>query len=150
MPCDWKMWVRRELRRRWEVRPKINLNKTWCFLNFVVKIAFILFFPVPVCAMTASGVPGGTCVYINRFSSLCGWLAQRQGWRVKGWILPSEQVRSSRANSWPDGRQEMIILCISPCGTSRVLLHAVKCYDMEPPRFTSHPRGRCAADFYLP
>jgi hypothetical protein len=41
----------------------------------------------------------------------------------------------------------MIILSIRPCETSRVLLHAVKSYDMEPSRFTSHPRGRCAADF---
>jgi hypothetical protein len=32
----------------------------------------------------------------------------------------------------------MIILCIRPCGTSRVLLHAVKSYDMGPSRFTSH------------
>jgi hypothetical protein len=39
-------------------------------------------------------------------------------------------------------------LSIRPCGTSRVLLHAVKSYDMGPSRFTSHPRGRCAADFY--
>jgi hypothetical protein len=29
-------------------------------------------------------------------------------------------------------------------------LHAVKSYDMGPSRFTSHPRGRCAADFYPP
>jgi hypothetical protein len=44
----------------------------------------------------------------------------------------------------------MRILPIRPCGTSRVLLHAVKCYDMGPSRFTSHPRGRCAADFLSP
>jgi hypothetical protein len=43
---------------------------------------------------------------------------------------------------------EMIILSIRPCGTSRVLLHGVKSYDIGPSRFTSHPRGRCAADFY--
>jgi hypothetical protein len=42
------------------------------------------FFPIPVCAITASGVPGGTFASMNRFSALCGWLAQRQGWRVKG------------------------------------------------------------------
>jgi hypothetical protein len=30
------------------------------------------FFPVPVCAITASGVPGGTSVSMNRFSTLCG------------------------------------------------------------------------------
>jgi hypothetical protein len=41
------------------------------------------------------------------------------------------------------------ILTIDPCGTSRVLLHAVKSYDMGPSRFTSHPRGSCAADIYL-
>jgi hypothetical protein len=35
-------------------------------------------------------------------------------------------------------------------GTSRVLLHAVKSYDMGPSDFTFHPRGRCAADFYCP
>jgi hypothetical protein len=44
-------------------------------------------------------------------------------------------------------RGEMRNFSIRPCGTSRVLLHAVKSYDMGPSRFTSHPRGRCAADF---
>jgi hypothetical protein len=29
-------------------------------------------FPVPVCVITASGMPGGTMVSINRFSTLCG------------------------------------------------------------------------------
>jgi hypothetical protein len=42
------------------------------------------------------------------------------------------------------------ILFIHPCGTSRVLLYAVKSYDMGPSRFTFHPRGRCATDFYRP
>jgi hypothetical protein len=37
-----------------------------------------------------------------------------------------------------------------PVGLPRVLLHTVKSYDMGPSRFTSHPRGRCAADFYRP
>jgi hypothetical protein len=32
----------------------------------------LLFFPVPVCAITASGMPGGTFVSMNRFSTLCG------------------------------------------------------------------------------
>jgi hypothetical protein len=32
----------------------------------------LFFFPVPVCAITASGVPGGTFVSMNRFSTLCG------------------------------------------------------------------------------
>jgi hypothetical protein len=44
----------------------------------------------------------------------------------------------------------MRILSIHPCGISRVFLHDVKSYDMGPSRFTSHPRGRCAADFYRP
>jgi hypothetical protein len=39
---------------------------------------------------------------VNRFSTLCGWLAQRQGWRVKGWLWQSEQVRSAKANFWLD------------------------------------------------
>jgi hypothetical protein len=37
------------------------------------------------------------------------------------------------------------ILSIHPCGTSRVLLYALKSYDMGPSRSTSHARGRCAA-----
>jgi hypothetical protein len=48
----------------------------------------------------ASGVPGGTFVSMNRFSTLCGWFAQRQGWRVKEWIWPSDQPRSAKANFW--------------------------------------------------
>jgi hypothetical protein len=42
------------------------------------------------------------------------------------------------------------IKSMHPRGTSRVLLHAVKSYDMGPFGFTSHPRGRCAANFYRP
>jgi hypothetical protein len=30
------------------------------------------------------GVPGGTLVSMNRFSTLCGWLVQQQEWRMKG------------------------------------------------------------------
>jgi hypothetical protein len=45
------------------------------------------------------------------------------------------------------GEEEMSILSIHPRGTSGVLLHAVKSYDMGLSRFTSHPRGRCVADF---
>jgi hypothetical protein len=44
--------------------------------------------------------------------------------------------------------EEMSIFSIHPCGISGVILLAVKSYDMGPSRFTSHPRGRCAADFY--
>jgi hypothetical protein len=35
-------------------------------------ISSYLFFPVPVCAITASGVPDGTLVSMNRFSTLFG------------------------------------------------------------------------------
>jgi hypothetical protein len=45
---------------------------------------YFFLFSVPVCAITASGVPGGTLVSMNRFSTLCGWLVQRQGWRING------------------------------------------------------------------
>jgi hypothetical protein len=41
----------------------------------------------------------------------------------------------------------MRIESIRPHGTSRVLLHAVKSYDMGPSGFASHPKGRCAAEF---
>jgi hypothetical protein len=52
----------------------------WCILHshqtgtyqFFVLQFFFFFFPVPVCAITASGVPGGTLVPMNRFSTLCG------------------------------------------------------------------------------
>jgi hypothetical protein len=69
---------------------------------FLERIVTYFFFPVPVYIITASGVPGSTFVSMNRFSTLCGWLSQRQGWRVKGWIWPSEQLRSAKANSWLD------------------------------------------------
>jgi hypothetical protein len=52
--------------------------------GFSWKFSLIFFFfPVHVCAITASGVPGGTFVSMKRFSALCGWLGQRQGWRGK-------------------------------------------------------------------
>jgi hypothetical protein len=80
---------------------------------------------------------------------------------VPGWkrMWPSERARPARVNSSLDYQrplekyevgEEFIILSTHPCGTSRVLLHTVKSYDMGPSRFTSHPRGRCAADFYRP
>jgi hypothetical protein len=49
-----------------------------------IRSYLFILFPVPVCAIAASGVPGCTFVSMNRFSTLCGLLAQRQGWRVKG------------------------------------------------------------------
>jgi hypothetical protein len=41
----------------------------WNVINFDY---IIIFFSVPVCAIAASGVPGGTFVSVNRFSTLCG------------------------------------------------------------------------------
>jgi hypothetical protein len=76
-----------------------HVSLQYCLLLAVSNLSSIkifFFFPVPVCAITASGVPGSTLVSMNRFSTLCGWLVQRQGWRVKGWIWPSEQARSAK------------------------------------------------------
>jgi hypothetical protein len=51
----------------------------YCHSRFNLKIGHVMliwrdtrraFFPV--CAITASGVPGGTFVSVNRFSTLCG------------------------------------------------------------------------------
>jgi hypothetical protein len=81
---------------------ELGLRLCSVFLHLKVCNISSSSFPVPVCAITASGVPGGTLVSMNRFSTLRGRLAQRQGWRVKGWIWPSEQVRSAKANSWLD------------------------------------------------
>jgi hypothetical protein len=62
----------------------------WCLEVCTFSFFFISF---SVCVIIASGVPGDTFVSMNRFSTLCGWLVQRQGWRVKGWIWPSERDR---------------------------------------------------------
>jgi hypothetical protein len=129
---------------------------TWATDSVKLQLYYKYFFSVPVCVITESGVSGGTLVSMNRFSTLCWSLVQRQGWRVKGRIWSSEQARSAKANSWLDyqrplGEGEMgEILSVHPCGNSGVLLHAVKSYNMGPSRFTSHPRGRCATDFYRP
>jgi hypothetical protein len=45
-------------------------ERTWAILRLGQDEHF--FFPVPVCAITASGVPGGTLVSMNGFSTLCG------------------------------------------------------------------------------
>jgi hypothetical protein len=44
------------------------------YIKILIKLFFIFFFffPVPVCAITASGVAGDTFVSMNRFSTLCG------------------------------------------------------------------------------
>jgi hypothetical protein len=36
------------------------------------SLLYFFIFSVSVCAIAASGVPGGTFVSMNRFSSLCG------------------------------------------------------------------------------
>jgi hypothetical protein len=99
------------------------------------------FFTVPVCAITASAVPGGTFVSVNRFSTLCGWLSQRQRWRMKG-----EYDRVSNRDR----------LKITPDLTTRWSTEnenfvCSSLWDLKSSsRFTYHPRGRCAADFYRP
>jgi hypothetical protein len=40
--------------------------------DFEQAHAAAFFFSISVCAITASGVPGGTLVAMNRFSTLCG------------------------------------------------------------------------------
>jgi hypothetical protein len=95
-----------------------DLNRQYCAMNTVHSSSYFIyafglsqifgpmfiffFFFIPVCAITASGGPGCTFVSMNRFSTLCGWLAQREGWRVKGWLWPSEQPKSAKVNSWLD------------------------------------------------
>jgi hypothetical protein len=49
-----------------------NLEKNKQFSGGGDLRRFFFFFPVPVCAITAPGVPGGTLVSMNRFSALCG------------------------------------------------------------------------------
>jgi len=49
------------------------LSDVYNFANFgyISLLILFFFFSVPVCAITASGVPGGTFVSMNRFSTLC-------------------------------------------------------------------------------
>jgi hypothetical protein len=61
-------------------RNSIEGNTEQVFFHVPVYILYrnannsgvVVFFPVPVCAITASGLPGGTFVSMNRFSTLCG------------------------------------------------------------------------------
>jgi hypothetical protein len=54
-------------RKKQKFNNRMNINSVIQSLFFF----FFFFFPVPVCAMTASGVPGGAFVSMNRFSTLC-------------------------------------------------------------------------------
>jgi hypothetical protein len=94
IPDDSKLHTRR--------RENLKSNITCIARSVSFHMKQTLLFPVPVCVITASGVPGGTFVSMNRFSTLYRWLAQRQGWRVKGWLWLSEQPSSAKANSWLD------------------------------------------------
>jgi hypothetical protein len=54
---------------------KLEINEVESYVKIIncanaVDLKNFLF-PVPVCAITASGVPGGTLVSMNRFSTLC-------------------------------------------------------------------------------
>jgi hypothetical protein len=57
---------------------------------FITCHKTLLLISVPVCAITASGMSSsnssvrfGTFCFYKSFSTVRGWLAQRQGWRVK-------------------------------------------------------------------
>jgi hypothetical protein len=50
----------------------VNLETVDHGWSVKVSTLEVFFFSVPVCAITASGVPGGTFVSMNRFSTLCG------------------------------------------------------------------------------
>jgi hypothetical protein len=54
------------------IRYTSGLQTFWSGTPISVRMITLFFFPVPVCAITASGVPGGTSVSMNRFSTLCG------------------------------------------------------------------------------
>jgi hypothetical protein len=48
---------------------------TGAFMQFFIMSVpkkYFFFFTIPVCAITTSGVPSGTLVSMNHFSSLCG------------------------------------------------------------------------------
>jgi hypothetical protein len=51
-------------------------RKSYCSLHYATKVSIhelnIFFFPVPVCAITASGVPDGTFVSMNRLVPCAG------------------------------------------------------------------------------
>jgi hypothetical protein len=89
---------------RWFIQFPLARKGLMQYVHFKTQPKFhfvILLFRSRLCHYSV-GVPGCTLVSMNRFSTLCGWLVQRQGWRVKGWMWPSEQARSARANSWLD------------------------------------------------
>jgi hypothetical protein len=44
-----------------------QVNTAYCVFQ-----SLFFFFPVPVCAITASEVPGGTFLSMNRFSTILG------------------------------------------------------------------------------
>jgi hypothetical protein len=67
-----------------------------------VNDLFFLSFPFPFVPLQRRGCLVAPLFLWVVFSTLCGWLVQQQGWRVKGWLWPSEQARSTRANSWLD------------------------------------------------
>jgi hypothetical protein len=54
-------------RKKKVCEPYVDPGKCSCVANRI-----IILFPVPICAITASGVPGGSFVSMNRFSTLCG------------------------------------------------------------------------------
>jgi hypothetical protein len=77
-------------------------NSEHCEKSKLANKTFFFSFPFPFMPLQRRGCLVAPFVSLNRFSTLCRWLAQQQGWRVKGWIWWSEQPRSAKANSWLD------------------------------------------------
>jgi hypothetical protein len=66
-----KLLGQRNVRRRAVLMPD-TLRKLLVVASGCVKCRIIILFPVLVCVITASGMPGGTFVSMNRFSTLYG------------------------------------------------------------------------------
>jgi hypothetical protein len=81
-------------------------------LHFILMGFF--FFPVLACAITASRVPGGTFVSMNRFSTLCGWLAQRQGWSEYDRVSKRDRLglTPDLTTRWATGNDNFVYSCL--------------------------------------
>jgi hypothetical protein len=83
----------------------LTLFKRISFINMAMFMSMVLFycsFPLPFLPLQRRGCLVAPWFLWVVFSNLCGWLLQRQGWRVKGRIWLSKQARSAKANSWLD------------------------------------------------
>jgi hypothetical protein len=80
------------------ISPSYSANNS--YRNKLIPLACcvrsFIFFPVPVCAILS--VRFGTFCFRESFSTLCGWLAQRQGCRVE--VLPPYGVSANQIFCW--------------------------------------------------